>query len=49
MDTYDEELDKNIDAWVEAELATSPEWGPEKYANIRRRLEDSAPAGAAEE
>ncbi|MGV9271651.1 hypothetical protein ACWDRR_44220 [Kitasatospora sp. NPDC003701] len=49
MDTYDEELDKNIEAWVEAELAASPEWGPEKYDIIRRRLEDSAPAVTAEE
>ncbi|WP_405018037.1 hypothetical protein OHV05_14615 [Kitasatospora sp. NBC_00070] len=49
MDTYDEELGKNIDAWVEAELAASPEWGPEKYASIRQRLEGSAPAVAAEE
>ncbi|MFI9329743.1 hypothetical protein ACIGZJ_19640 [Kitasatospora sp. NPDC052868] len=49
MDTYDEELNASIDAWVEAELAASPEWGPEKYAAIRQRLEDSAPAAAAEE
>ncbi|MEU3048818.1 hypothetical protein ABZ705_20305 [Streptomyces sp. NPDC006984] len=48
MDTYDEELNASIDAWVEAELAASPEWGPEKYATIRQRLEDSAPAVAAE-
>ncbi|MFD9595937.1 hypothetical protein ACFWA9_24765 [Kitasatospora sp. NPDC059973] len=49
MDTYDEELGKSIDAWVEAELAASPEWGPGKYDIIRQRLEDSAPAVAAEE
>ncbi|MGX2994934.1 hypothetical protein JNUCC64_11640 [Streptomyces sp. JNUCC 64] len=49
MDTYDEELGKNIEAWVDAELAASPEWGPEKYDIIRQRLEDAAPAVAAEE
>ncbi|MFC5665326.1 hypothetical protein ACFP3U_20380 [Kitasatospora misakiensis] len=49
MDTYDEELGKNIDAWVEAELAASPEWGPEKYASIRQRLEGSTSAVAADE
>ncbi len=48
MDTYDEELAKSIEAWVEAELAASPEWGPEKYDIIRQRLEDSAPAAPAE-
>ncbi|MFE2760398.1 hypothetical protein [Streptomyces halstedii] len=49
MSTYDEELNASIDAWVEAELAASPEWGPEKYATIRQHLEGSAPAAAAEE
>ncbi|MFF5106061.1 hypothetical protein [Streptomyces sp. NPDC000134] len=49
MDTYDEELTTSIDAWVEAELAASPEWGPEKYATIRQHLEDSATTVAAEE
>ncbi|MEU3048061.1 hypothetical protein ABZ705_16345 [Streptomyces sp. NPDC006984] len=49
MSTYDEELNTSIDAWVEAELAASPEWGPERYAAIRQRLEDSALAVAAEE
>ncbi|MFJ8628600.1 hypothetical protein ACIRD3_37955 [Kitasatospora sp. NPDC093550] len=49
MDTYDEERGKSIDAWVEAELAASPEWGPEKYDIIRQRLEDGASAVAAEE
>ncbi|WP_236240239.1 MULTISPECIES: hypothetical protein [unclassified Streptomyces] len=48
MDTYDEELDASIDAWVEAEPAASPEWGPEKIAGIRERLEGGAPAVAAE-
>ncbi|MFJ6619592.1 hypothetical protein ACIQOW_18680 [Kitasatospora sp. NPDC091335] len=48
MDTYDEELGRSIDAWVEAELAASPEWGPERYASIRQRLEDSEPAVIAE-
>ncbi|MFJ3749131.1 MULTISPECIES: hypothetical protein [Streptomyces] len=49
MDTYDENLNASIDAWVEAELAASPEWGPEKIASIRQCLEGSAPAVAAEE
>ncbi|WP_168219584.1 hypothetical protein [Kitasatospora sp. MMS16-BH015] len=49
MDAYDEELGKSIDAWVEAELAASPEWGPEKYAGIRQRLEDGETVVAAEE
>ncbi|MFQ6853404.1 hypothetical protein AAIB46_21240 [Streptomyces sp. 35M1] len=49
MDTYDEDLDASIDAWVEAELAASPEWGPEKVASIRQYLEGGAPAVAAEE
>ncbi|MFE0580723.1 hypothetical protein [Streptomyces sp. NPDC058874] len=49
MSTYDEELNTSIDAWVEAELAASPEWGPERYASIRQRLEDSAPSATAEE
>ncbi|MFD0071767.1 hypothetical protein ACFVIY_04940 [Streptomyces sp. NPDC127166] len=49
MDTYDEQLDASIDAWVEAELDASPEWGPEKYATIRQLLEGSAPAVAAGE
>ncbi|MFF9789829.1 hypothetical protein [Streptomyces bacillaris] len=48
MDTYDEQLVASIDAWVEAELAASPEWGPEKYATIRQLLEGSARAVAAE-
>ncbi|MFF9016141.1 hypothetical protein ACF09C_24640 [Streptomyces sp. NPDC014870] len=41
-------LGRSIDAWVEAELAASPEWGPEEYASIRQRLEDSAAVVAAE-
>lgn len=49
VDTYDEDLNASIDAWVEAELAASPEWGPEKIASIRQCLEGSAPAVAAEE
>lgn len=49
MDTYDEELGKSIDAWVEAELAASPEWAPEKYASIRQHLEGSEPARPTEE
>lgn len=49
MDTYDEGLGKNKDAWVEAELAASPEWGPERYASIRQHLEGSAPAATADE
>ncbi|MFE0645767.1 hypothetical protein ACFW2Y_29770 [Streptomyces sp. NPDC058877] len=49
MDTYDEHLDASIDAWVEAELAASPEWGLEEYATIRQRLEGSGPAVTAEE
>ncbi|MFF4853851.1 hypothetical protein ACFY2N_03035 [Streptomyces rubiginosohelvolus] len=49
MDTYDEQLVASIDAWVEAELAASPEWGPEKYATIHQLLEGSAPAVTAEE
>lgn len=49
VDSYDEDLNASIDAWVEAELAASPEWGPEKIASIRQYLEGSAPAVAAEE
>ncbi|MFI1977421.1 hypothetical protein [Streptomyces wedmorensis] len=49
MDTYDEKLDASIDAWVEAELAASPEWGPEKFVGIRQLLEGGAFAVAAEE
>ena len=49
MDTYDERLGKDIDAWVEGQLAASPEWEPERYANIRQHLEGSAPAVAADE
>ncbi|MFI8371872.1 hypothetical protein [Streptomyces sp. NPDC085466] len=48
MGTYDEELDASIDAWVEVELAASPEWGPERFAGIRRLLEGGEPAVAAE-
>ncbi|MFE7807127.1 hypothetical protein ACFU51_21135 [Streptomyces sp. NPDC057430] len=49
MDTYDEDLNASIDAWVEAELAASPEWGPEKIASIRQYLEGSGLAVTAEE
>ncbi|SCD46495.1 hypothetical protein [Streptomyces sp. DvalAA-19] len=49
MDTYDEQLDASIDAWVEAEIAASPDWGPEKYATIRQCPEGSGPAVTAEE
>ncbi|MFJ6145728.1 hypothetical protein ACIQH7_19240 [Streptomyces anulatus] len=49
MDTYDEQLVASIDAWVEAELAASPEWWPERYAAIRQCLEGSRPAVTAEE
>lgn len=38
MDTYDERLGKDMDAWVEAQRAASPEWAPEQYAGIRRHL-----------
>ncbi|WP_274032736.1 hypothetical protein [Streptomyces sp. MMBL 11-1] len=48
MDTCDQQLDASINAWVEAELDVSPEWGPEKYTTIRQLLEDSTPAVAAE-
>ncbi|RPE32889.1 hypothetical protein EDD38_1159 [Kitasatospora cineracea] len=44
MDTYDERLRKDIDAWVEEQLAASPEWGPEKYLTIRQHLEGDTPS-----
>ncbi|MEV7601640.1 hypothetical protein AB0O91_30185 [Kitasatospora sp. NPDC089797] len=49
MDTYDEELGRSIDAWVEAELAASPEWGTDRYDSIRQQVEGSELAAAAEE
>ncbi|MFE9425310.1 hypothetical protein ACFYNO_20325 [Kitasatospora sp. NPDC006697] len=49
MDTHDEQLGRDMDAWVEEQLAASPAWSPERYASIRQRLEGSEPAVAAEE
>ncbi|WP_188303151.1 hypothetical protein [Streptomyces sp. CBMA123] len=49
MDTYDEQLGRDIDAWVEEQLAASPKWAPERYAAIRQHLEGSEPAAAADE
>jgi hypothetical protein len=39
MDTYDERLGEDIDAWVEDQLAASPEWALEQYVSIRKHLE----------
>ncbi|MEU8783078.1 hypothetical protein [Streptomyces sp. NPDC048637] len=40
MDTYDEQLGRDIDAWVEDQPAASPE----RYASIRQHLEGDLPA-----
>ncbi len=44
MDTYDERLGRDIDAWVEDQLAASPEWAPEQYASIRQYLVGDTPS-----
>ncbi len=44
MDTYDEELDGNIDAWVQEHLRASPEWAPERYVSIRQHVEGDTPS-----
>ena len=44
MGTYDERLGGGIDAWVEGQLAASPEWTPEQYVSIRQHLEGGSPA-----
>lgn len=43
MDTYDKELGQEIDAWVQDQLAASPEWAPEVYVSILQHLETDAP------
>ncbi|WP_197084641.1 hypothetical protein [Saccharothrix sp. ST-888] len=49
MNAYDERLGRDIDAWVEDQLATSPEWAPEQYVSIRQQLEGSTPAAGADD
>src|SRR5215203_1034191 len=44
MDSCYEELGGNMDAWVEEQLAASPEWAPEHYVSIRQRLEGDSPS-----
>ncbi|MFF8499592.1 hypothetical protein ACF07L_02890 [Streptomyces anulatus] len=46
MDTYDEELNRKIDAWVREQLTASPDWNPEQNIAIRRHLE--SPDSSAE-
>lgn len=42
MDTYDEELRREVEAWVREQLTASPEWAPEQYTSIRQHLEGPA-------
>ncbi|MFD7579809.1 hypothetical protein [Kitasatospora sp. NPDC059817] len=44
MSACGEQLDGDVDAWVEEHLAASPEWAPEQYARIREFLGGGTPA-----
>ncbi|MEU8327350.1 hypothetical protein [Micromonospora sp. NPDC048839] len=37
-DTFDAQVDAEIDAWVAAHLATSPEWDEERWAALGELL-----------
>ncbi|MGW4380962.1 hypothetical protein [Kitasatospora sp. NPDC004531] len=48
MDTCDEDLGENTDAWVEVELAASPEWGPGGTPAVHPEVLRDEPLAAAE-
>ncbi|MFJ2767609.1 hypothetical protein [Streptomyces sp. NPDC087300] len=39
MDTQDDQVGGEIDAWGADQLAASPEWAPEQYVHVRSCLE----------